>query len=250
MRAGIVFGASGLLGPVWARALASKSDVVYCLGIGVEKDPEITRLKTENPRKFVIFEHDLVEPIKENFKEKFNFGIFNAAADSVPSSVKVNQNQLSKFPLSSWIPYLNNQVIFVNSLDFFCNNRSDLAFGVVIGSMYTTSLPRNTNYLDENSDLVFTKHPGYSSSKVAIKNIMQQYAVKFAKQSLILNMLSPGVVLNGQPQWFTKNILEGIPSKKLIDKKELADALNFLTSDAALHLVGQELLLDGGYSLW
>jgi hypothetical protein len=250
MRAGIVFGASGLLGPVWVKALASKSDILYCLGIGVENDPELTRLKKENPKKFVIVEHDLVEPIKEKFNEKFNYGVFNAATDSIPTSAKANQNQISQFPLSSWIPYLNNQVIFVNSLDFFCSNRTDLAFGVVIGSMYTTSLPRDKNYLNEKSELVFTKHPGYSSSKVAIKNIMQQYAVKFAKQSLILNMLSPGVVLNNQPDWFTKNILESIPSKKLIDKKELTDSINFLTSDAALHLVGQEMLLDGGYSLW
>jgi NAD(P)-dependent dehydrogenase (short-subunit alcohol dehydrogenase family) len=250
MKAGIVFGASGLLGPVWANALALKSDIVYCLGLGVEKDSELNELKKKYPKKIVAIEHDLTEPIKENFDVNFNFAVFSAANDSVPSTLKMNQNQIGMLSLSSWIPFLNNQVIFVNSLDFFCSNRSQLAFGVVIGSMYTTSLPREGNYLNEKNEIAFTKHPGYSSSKVAIKNIMQQYAVNFASDSLVLNMLSPGVVSNNHPDWFTKNMIQGIPNKKFINRIELIDSINFLTSNAAVHLVGQELLLDGGYSLW
>lgn len=250
MRTGIVFGAAGLLGPIWVKALASKSDIVYCVGLGVHEDYELAKLKIEEPSKYVIIEHDLVEPIQEDFAVKFDFGIFSAATDSVPRESKINTNQLSKFPLSSWSPYLNNQVMFINSLDFFCDNRNSLAFGVVIGSMYTTSMPRDKNYLNEKGEVVFTKHPGYSSSKVAIKNIMQQYALKFASESFVLNMLSPGVIFNKQPSWFTKNMIESTPNKKLMDKFDLMGSIDFLTSNAAAHMVGQELLLDGGYSLW
>jgi NAD(P)-dependent dehydrogenase (short-subunit alcohol dehydrogenase family) len=45
-------------------------------------------------------------------------------------------------------------------------------------------------------------------------------------------------------------MIQSIPNKKFIDRIELIDSINFLTSNAAVHLVGQELLLDGGYSLW
>ena len=250
MKVGIVFGASGLLGPVWVKALASKSDLVYCVGLGIEKDTELNELKKSNPKKFIFIEHDLNDPIVEKFGVKFNYGVFSAATDSVPSSLRVSGSELGNFPLSSWKPFLNNQIIFVNSLDFFCGNRNQNAFGVVIGSMYTTSLPRDKNYLNDFQERVFTKHPGYSSSKVAIKNIMQQYAVNFASDNLVLNMLSPGVVSSNHPIWFVKNILQSIPNKKFIDKMELIESIDFLTSPAAKHLIGQELLLDGGYGLW
>jgi len=248
MSIGIVFGASGLLGPVWVKALAQKSDVVYCLGLGLTKDLELVKLNKVDPNKFILLEQDLTKPIKEIENTKFDFGIFSAATDSVPSEDR--KNEIGKFPLSSWDPFLDNQRIFINSLDYFCRNRSEESFGVVIGSMYTTSLPRDINYRDENGNLKFTKHPGYSSSKVAIKNIMQQYAVNFASNSLVLNMLSPGVVTNNHPDWFVKNIVKHIPNEKFIDKLDLINSIEFLTSKAAMHLVGQELLLDGGYNLW
>ena len=79
---------------------------------------------------------------------------------------------------------------------------------------------------------------------------MQQYAVNFASNSLVLNMLSPGVVTNNHPDWFVKNIAKHIPNGKFIDKLDLINSIDFLTSKAAMHLVGQELLLDGGYNLW
>jgi NAD(P)-dependent dehydrogenase (short-subunit alcohol dehydrogenase family) len=248
MKIGIVFGASGLLGPVWVRALAVKSDVVYCLGLGVTEDPELIEFSDKNPGKCIMIEQNLINPIGNIDNVKFNFGIFSAAMDSIPSESP--KTELGQFSLKSWEPFINNQKLFINSLDFFCRNRSQESFGVVIGSMYTQSLPRDRNYIDEYGEKKFTKHPGYSSSKVAIKNIMQQYAVSFARNSLVLNMLSPGVVRNIHPDWFIRNMKSHIPNQKFIDKAELIDSIDFLTSKAATHLIGQELLLDGGYNLW
>jgi hypothetical protein len=248
MKTGIVFGASGLLGPVWVRALAEKSDVVYCLGLGLTEDSELMEFNEKNPGKCIMIEQDLLNPIRNINNIKFNFGIFSASIDSVPSEIP--NTQLGQFSLTSWEPFINNQRIFINTLDFFCSNRSEESFGVVIGSMYTQSLPRDKNYVDEYGEQKFIKHPGYSSSKVAIKNIMQQYAISFAKNTLILNMLSPGVVKNNHPDWFTRNMKSHIPNQKFIDKHELIESIDFLTSKSATHLIGQELLLDGGYNLW
>jgi NAD(P)-dependent dehydrogenase (short-subunit alcohol dehydrogenase family) len=248
MRNGIVFGASGLLGPVWVKALALKSDKVYCVGLGVKKDPELLEFSKDNPEKCILIEQDLTEPIEGIEYTKFDFGIFSAATDSVPNESA--RYGFSEFPLHSWEPFLNNQKMFVNSLDFFCNNRSKESYGVVIGSMYTSSIPRLSNYVDAVNEVKFVKHPGYSSSKVAIKNIMQQYAANFASSSLVLNMLSPGVVLNNHPAWFVKNIKAHIPAEKFVDKFDLIAPIDFLTSIGAKYLIGQELLLDGGYSLW
>jgi NAD(P)-dependent dehydrogenase (short-subunit alcohol dehydrogenase family) len=101
-----------------------------------------------------------------------------------------------------------------------------------------------------NGKQEFRKHPGYGAAKSGIKSIMQQYAARYASEGLILNMLSPGVVENGQPQWFRENILSHLPSGKLIDKAYLESVLDFLTSPACEHLIGHDLILDGGYHLW
>jgi len=42
--------------------------------------------------------------------------------------------------------------------------------------------------------------------------------------------------------------LDDMPIHRLIDPREVADAVAFLASDAASGITGHELMVDGGYS--
>jgi NAD(P)-dependent dehydrogenase (short-subunit alcohol dehydrogenase family) len=250
-----LFGASGILGQVWAQCLSSISDRVFLVGLGISKDPNLEKLVSKMPNKFQIVELDLTNTdMFEIFNDmknlKFKFAVFNAAVDHVPSNDE-KEKVLTDFEWTTWEKFIaSNCKIFINSLNFFVENREEISYGVVIGSLYASVIPRQSNYLDENGNQVFIKHPGYSASKNAIKAIMKQYAAAYAQSGMVLNMLSPGVVNNNQPEWFVNNIKSNIPSGNLIAKEELKFALEFLLSEGAKHIVGHDLVIDGGYSLW
>lgn len=251
----IVFGAAGLLGPIWANALSKKADTVYLVGLNLYSDKSIEKLVTSDPEKFKVIEQDLnLTPKSEICQDikhlKFRYAIFSAGLDSVPNS-SLDRQELFNYSWESWSRFIVDNVrIFVNSLDFFCSHRTDSSYGVAIGSMYTTKTPNPNNYKEENNTSTFLKHPGYSASKNAIGAIMRQYATHYASQGLVLNMLSPGVVNNKQPEWFRENIISKIPKDKFLDPIELEGALEFLTSPGANHLIGHELNVNGGYGLW
>ena len=55
----IVFGAAGLLGPFWARAMGAKADRVFLVGLNLETDKLVQELVTTDPGKYVIINEDL-----------------------------------------------------------------------------------------------------------------------------------------------------------------------------------------------
>ena len=252
---GIVFGAAGLLGPIWAESLAEKADKVFLVGLNLESDKSLQKLVKKYPGTFELVSQDLnsakqLNSCKVISQYQYRYAIFSAGTDSVPNSHQENR-ELYQFPWETWERYVTDNIrIFVNCLDFFCARRTNPAFGVAIGSMYASISPNPNNYKHTSEMPEFLKHPGYSASKSAIKAIVRQYGSHYASQGLILNILSPGVVENNQPFWFKENVLPQIPTNRFIDPIELIGCVNFLTSKSSNHLIGHELIFDGGYNLW
>ena len=64
------------------------------------------------------------------------------------------------------------------------------------------------------------------------------------------NSLSPGGVENGQSDEFIKKVTSLIPMGRMANKDEYCSAIQFLCSDASLYLNGQNIVMDGGRSVW
>ena len=251
----IVFGAAGLLGPFWAKTMATKADRVFLVGLNLETDKSVQELVKNYPEKYIVVNEDLNSTPKSEICQElgsfnYKYAVFSAGLDSIPNANIENQ-ELCQFAWDTWEKYVVDNIrIFVNCLDFFCSHRTPQSFGVAIGSMYTTVTPNPNNYKRDGNPATFIKHPGYSASKNAIRAIVKQYAAHYASQGLVLNMLSPGVVENKQRNWFSDNMLPKIPKDKFLVASDLVGPLNFLTSPDASHLIGHELKVDGGYTLW
>ena len=59
-----------------------------------------------------------------------------------------------------------------------------------------------------------------------------------------------GAVLNTQPKSLIKNIKKRVPMNRLAKKDEYKKALQFLASDGSEYMTGQNLIIDGGRTIW
>jgi gluconate 5-dehydrogenase len=123
--------------------------------------------------------------------------------------------------------------------------------GVIINnaSIWSILAPNKEMYLDLNNEpSLFV-----SASKGAIVQITRHLATFWAQHGIRVNAISPG--------WFPKKrgpdrpdymhqITSRIPMKRIGQPSELVGLVIYLASDASSYVTGQNIVVDGGYSLW
>jgi len=90
----------------------------------------------------------------------------------------------------------------------------------------------------------------YSAAKWAIVGMTKYLAVYFAKKGIRVNCLSPTGVYNNHPEAFVKKLSNIIPMGRMADIDEYKGAIVFLCSDASTYMTGENLVIDGGKSVW
>ncbi len=92
-------------------------------------------------------------------------------------------------------------------------------------------------------------------SKAAIETLMRYFAVELAPYGIICNTVSPGTVLTDAithfPDWdeMTEIARGRTPIGRFVTTEEVAGVVAFLCSDAAAGIVGQTIIIDGGYEI-
>lgn len=71
----------------------------------------------------------------------------------------------------------------------------------------------------------------------------------WAKNGVRCNALSPGGIYYGQSQEFVGRLEKLIPLGRMAAKDEYIGVVQFLCSDASAYLTGQNLVIDGGWSI-
>ncbi|GIW97019.1 MAG: gluconate 5-dehydrogenase [Pirellulaceae bacterium] len=107
-----------------------------------------------------------------------------------------------------------------------------------------------------NGVLAEPDHTAYDTSKGAVLAMVRSLAVALAPHGIRVNAMSPGLVwtpltapaladrrLQSWMQWHT-------PNRQVPEPDVCAGAAAFLLSDEAEHIHGQNLLVDGGMSIW
>lgn len=92
----------------------------------------------------------------------------------------------------------------------------------------------------------------YSAAKAGIVNITQVYAKLLAPFGRA-NVVSPGAANAGYwakaPKEELEKELATIPLGKLVEPKDIAEMILFLTFDKASMITGQNIIIDGGFGL-
>ena len=99
-------------------------------------------------------------------------------------------------------------------------------------------------------DVTNFKPIGYPVVKAAMLGLNRYLATYWAHRGVRVNALIPGAVFNDQPDSLVKEVSRRVPLGRWADRTEYQEAVAFLASDASSYMTGQELVMDGGRSIW
>ncbi len=122
------------------------------------------------------------------------------------------------------------------------NNKGSL---VNIGSIYGSQGPDFTVYEGTSID----NPVGYSAIKGGIINLTRYLASYYGRYNLRANCVSPGGIFDGQDPKFVENYEKKVPLKRMGKPEDIAPIISFLMSDGAKYISGQNLIVDGGWSI-
>ena len=89
----------------------------------------------------------------------------------------------------------------------------------------------------------------YSAIKTGIIGVTK-YLAKYCKgENIRVNCISPGGILDNQPEQFLNKYRESCNSKGILDARDILGALIFLLSDNSEYINGQNIVIDDGWSL-
>ena len=91
----------------------------------------------------------------------------------------------------------------------------------------------------------------YSASKSAAISLTRSAAMEYAARNIRINAIAPGRVVTdmmlGSGIDDMATVASGLPLKRMGTPEEVAEAVVWLASDAASFVVGQTLVVDGGF---
>lgn len=90
----------------------------------------------------------------------------------------------------------------------------------------------------------------YGASKAAVIQMTKYLAVHVKCKSIRINCVSPGGIFNNQKEFFVKNYEDKTPMKRMANEDEIAKTIIFLCSDSASYMTGQNIIVDGGFTIW
>lgn len=116
---------------------------------------------------------------------------------------------------------------------------------VNMGSIYGTTPPRFDIY--EGTHM--TKEVEYVAIKAGVLQLTRYFAQYLKGSGVRVNALSPGGIWDQQPEAFLQGYRRYCGQKGMLAPEDVSGSLVFLLSDASKYVLGQNLVVDDGFSL-
>ena len=114
-----------------------------------------------------------------------------------------------------------------------------------ISSIYGLMAPKFEIY--KNTSM--TVPVEYAVTKSGLIHLTKYMAKYFKGMNIKVNAISPGGILDGQPDNFLKNYNIQSLTKGMLDKTDLNGTLVYLLSNMSKYVNGQNIVVDDGFSL-
>jgi NAD(P)-dependent dehydrogenase (short-subunit alcohol dehydrogenase family) len=264
----LITGAAGLLGVEHAAALLESGATVVLTDVN-EAGLAIARttlLRNADSKHIVTHVMDVSQSdeIRGVVKElaiaglRIDILVNNAAIDPKVRGNEgiVETSRLENFPLEQWDLQMAVGLTgaFLCSQVFGSAMAQDGEGGVIlnIASDLSVFSPDQRLYRKNRlaDDMQPVKPVTYSVIKAGLIGLTRYLATYWADRGVRANALSPGGVFNGQGEDFVQRLSSLIPLGRMADHHEYRSAVQFLCSDASSYINGQNIVMDGGRSVW
>lgn len=247
----LVTGATGKLGSEICMALAEMgADLAM---VARTEEPLLAlqaQLQEQTGRHPVVFSDTIqhaenVQTIVDNTVARFGRLdiLVNAATGNAPDTVEAMSE-------STWDAAMHNIVTGM----FLCCQ----AAGKVMAKQHSGSIINISSMYGEVAsdqriygDSGFNSSVVYGTGKAAVNQLSRYLAAYWAKDGIRVNTLSPGGVEDegNNHAEFRKNYTSRSPMERMMRREEIRGPLVFLASDASSYLTGQNIIVDGGFTI-
>ena len=250
----IITGGAGLLGSAFSRACAESGANVLLVDIDERKGNdlvEILREKTKNSN--LIFQNCDITDIGK-IQDLINIALreFGNIDALINNAYPRNNNYGKKFEDIDYKDFCDNVNMHLGGYFLMTQQVAKVMmeqkYGNIINmaSIYGFAAPRFEIY--EGTKM--TMPAEYAAIKGAIINLTRYLASYLGRYNIRVNAISPGGVFNNQPESFIKSYSERVVlGKRMATPDDLIDILLFLLSDGSKYTTGQNIVIDGGFSL-
>ena len=232
----IVTGASGGIGKSIVKSLSENGANILATGTKTEKLDELkTQFQNIETLKFDISNNENIEKFIEDAVNKLGGNL-----DCLVNNAGVTQDNLAiRMNLDEW-----KKVIDINLTSTFLLSKFAIKkmlknkSGKIIN---VTSVVGHTGNLGQTN---------YTASKAGIVAMSKSLAIEYAKKNININCISPGFIKTNMTekidQKFKEIIISKIPSARLGNPQDIANAVIFLASSQSDYINGETLHVNGG----
>ncbi len=122
---------------------------------------------------------------------------------------------------------------------------------VNIASMYGVVSPDLSLYDDVCAPFLNPVH--YGTAKAGVIQMTKYYGAYLIKRGIRVNCITPGAYPSEKVQEnkeFVRRLSAKNPAKRIGNPDDIKGGVVFLSSNAANYIVGQNLIIDGGWTIW
>ena len=231
----IVTGASGGIGNSIVEKLNECGANILATGTRVEKLEELKdKFKNVRILKFDISQNEKIEEFIENASKELG------GLDCIVNNAGITQDNLAiRMNLEEWkkVVDLNLTSTFLMS-KFAVKKMLKNKKGKIIN---ITSVVGHTGNLGQAN---------YTASKAGVIAMSKSLAIEYAKKNINVNCISPGFIKTAMTdkidEKFKEAIISKIPSARLGEPQDIANAVIFLASGQSDYINGETLHVNGG----
>ena len=232
----IVTGASGGIGYAIIKKLSEAGANILASGTRIEKLEELKKnFEGIKILKFDISQSDKIEEFIENAT-----GELGGSLDGIINNAGITQDNLAiRMSLDEW-----QKVININLTSTFLMSK------FAIKKMLKNKSGKIVNITSVVGHTGNLGQANYTASKAGIVAMSKSLATEYAKKNININCISPGFIKTAMTDKiddkFKEVIISKIPSARLGEPEDIANAVLFLSSDLSNYINGETLHVNGG----
>ena len=232
----IVTGASGGIGNAIIKKLSEAGANILASGTRIEKLEELKKnFEGLKILKFDISQSDKIEEFIENATNELG-----GSLDGLVNNAGITQDNLAiRMSLDEW-----QKVININLTSTFLMSK------FAIKKMLKNKSGKIVNITSVVGHTGNLGQANYTASKAGIVAMSKSLAIEYAKKNININCISPGFIKTAMTDKiddkFKEVILSKIPSARLGEPDDIANAVLFLSSDQSNYINGETLHVNGG----